>query len=140
MGRIGLWRIYFGRGQIIELPDGVRWRLKAVGNRGAISPLIVDRVDRKIVFGAAVAGGYGINGRDYAYRLFADRKVGIFRPDVWYLRQHEEETAVVHRSRSIIEAATEVPVQVVLLAFALAEYGIPGENGLGVPRFQWGVS
>ena len=138
-GRSGLWRIYFGRGQLIELSDGVRWRLSAVGTRGGLNPLIVDRLGRKIVTGAAWTGGYGINGRDYAYRLSADRKFGMVRPDTWFLRKGEEESAVIDRSASIIEASTELPVQVVLLAFALAEYGIPGEEGMGVPRFQWGV-
>jgi len=82
-------------------------------------------------------GNYGINGRDYAHSLHPMEARRWARPDSWVLREHEDELAVFHRHARRVEAVRPVPLAAALAAFAVIDYGIPGERGLGVPRFRW---
>lgn len=137
LGRPGWWRIFFGRGQPIELADGTPWRLRAVGLAGAICPVIVDRDFRKVAQAAPGPGGYGLNGRDWGYVLSPWERHRFVRANQWILREHEEELAVVTRSPWEITTTSPVPLGAAILALTLALYSIPGESDLGVPRFRW---
>lgn len=137
LGRPGWWRIFFGRGQRIELPDGTSWRLRSIGLAGAICPVIVDREFRKVAQAAPGPGGYGLNGRDWGYVLSPWERHRFARANQWILREHEEELALVTRSPWEITTASPVPLGAAILALTLALYSIPGESDLGVPRFRW---
>ena len=139
LARPGWWRIFFGRGQLIELADGTRWRLRAVGMAGAICPVIVDSEVRKVAQAAPHHGGYGINGRDWAYVLFAAHSRRFARANQWILREHEENVATVSRTPWEINLTTPIPLGAAILALTLMRYAIPGESGMGVPRFRWGA-
>lgn len=137
LGRPGWWRIFFGRGQPIELADGRRWRLRAVGMAGAICPVIVDTDLKKVAQAIPGPGGYGLNGRDWAYVLSPWERHRFVRANQWILREHEREVALVTRSPWEIATTSPVPVGAAILALTLSLYSIPGESDLGVPRFRW---
>ena len=139
LGRPGWWRIFFGRGQMIELADGTRWRLRAVGKAGAICPVIVDTDMRKVAQAAPSHGGYGINGRDWAYVLFPSEKHRFVRANQWVLREHDENVGLVSRTPWEITTTSPVPLGAAIVALTLTTYSIPGESHLGVPRFRWGA-
>lgn len=137
LGRPGWWRIFFGRGQPIELADGRRWRLRAVGIAGAICPVIVDGDMRKVAQAAPHHGGYGLNGRDWDYVLSPSERHGFVRANQWILRTQSEDVARVSRTPWEITTTSPVPLGAAILALTLALYSIPGESDLGVPRFRW---
>lgn len=139
LGRPGWWRIFFGRGQPIELADGTRWRLRALGMAGVICPVIVDAAPRKVAHAAPHHGGYGINGRDWAYFLFPAERHPFVRANQWILRRHDEEVGLVTRTPWEITTTSAVPFGAAILAMTLTRYEIPGESDLGVPRFRWGA-
>lgn len=138
LGRSGLWRIFFGRGQPIELADGSRWRLRSLGMAGAICPVIVDSETRKVALAAPHHGGYGLNGPDWAYVLYPSERHRFVRSNHWILREYEENVGVVTRTPWRIETTSPVPLGAVVLALSLAVYAIPGESKLEVPRVRWG--
>ena len=71
IGRFGWFRIFFGPGQRIRLPDGTRWRLKSIGRTRYISPLIVNDEGLRVAEAApGIKKAYGINGPDYAFTLY----------------------------------------------------------------------
>ena len=137
LGRPGWWRIFFGRGQPIELADGTRWRLRAVGMAGAICPVIVDSDFRKVAQAAPDHGGYGINGKDWAYVFFPTERHRLVRANQWILRRHEENVGLATRTPWEITTTSPLPVGAAILTLTLIRYAIPGESGLGVPRFRW---
>lgn len=139
LGRAGWWRIFFGRGQPIELADGRRWRLRATGMAGAICPVLVDSEVRKVAFAAPAHGGYGINGADWAYILYPAERRRFARSNEWILREFEEDVGVASRSPRRVETTTAVPLSAVLLTLTLVVFAIPGENKLFVPEFRWGT-
>lgn len=137
MGHAGWFRIFFGRGQRVELTDGTRWLLCAVSAGSDIWPLIVDTSRRKVAVAASVHGTYGINTRDAAYVLYP---AGSGRHDrrSWRLRQFEDEVAALTRDPQVIDTIVPVPLGVVLLSFVLARYGLPSDSAAKVPAFTWG--
>ena len=138
LGRFGWWRIYFGRGQRIELADGTSWRLRAIDSADAICPVIVNTENKKVALAAPFHGVYGLNGADWSYVLYPAKKRGFTRPNHWILRHHEDDVAVVSNSPTGVEASEPVPLGAVFLSFVLTRYAIPGESGLGVPPMRWG--
>ena len=137
LGRSGSWRIFFGRGQVIELADGTRWRLRAIGSSGAICPVIVDADGKKVGLASPHVGGYGINGPDWAYVMYGARRSRLIRPSRWILREHEDDVAVVTRTPRAIVTEAPVPLAAAILCLTLTTHSIPGESDLGVPSFSW---
>jgi hypothetical protein len=140
LGRSGSWRIFFGRGQVIELPDGTRWRLRAVGKASAICPVIVDADGRKVALASPHHGGYGLNGPDWAYVLYPTKQHRFIRSNRWILRHHEQDIGVVTRTPREIAATSPVPIGAVILSLMLTVHATPGEAELGIPAFRWGTS
>ena len=85
----------------------------------------------------AVAGNYGINGRDYAYTL-NPAEGGWGRAGVWDLFAGEHPVARLTRRPLRASFAEPVPLPAVLLALLLARSGIPGEGSRFIPDFRWG--
>ena len=137
MGRMGWFRIYLGHGQRIELPDGVRWTVRSIGDRGTIRPLIVDSARRKIAIAGSSYGAYGINGKDYGCVLYPADKPRLGRANRWILRQHEDELAIINRYPLSVEALLPVHLGAVLLSFVLVRYGLPEDAAPRVPTFHW---
>ena len=99
--------------------------------------MIVDTDLKKVAQAIPGPGGYGLNGRDWAYALSPWERHRFVRANQWILREHEEELAVVTRSPWEITTTSPVPLGAAILALTLALYSIPGESDLGVPRFRW---
>ena len=137
MGRTGWFKIFIGRGQRIELPDGAHWTVKAIGVRGAIRPLIVDSERRNIAIAGSSHGTYGINGKSYGCALYPAEKPRFGRANRWILREHEDELAIIQRSPLTIEASLPVHLGAVLLSFVLVRYGLPEDSVPRVPPFYW---
>lgn len=137
MGRTGWLRIYMGRGQRIELADGVVWKIRAVGTRGSMVPAIFDPSGRKIAMAGSSHGAYGINGRRFAYNLYPGEKLLLGRANRWILRHFEEEIATVTRHPLSIEATLPVHLGAVLLSFVLVRHGLPEDSVPGIPSFRW---
>jgi hypothetical protein len=136
MGRTGRIKVFFGRGQRIELADGSQWRLTSLRTGGAICPAILDDGKRKITLSSVVAGGYGINGKTYGFTLHRGEKKRFSRENRWILRNYEDEIATVTRYPSAINASAPVHLGSVLVALTLARYGILGEWRPGF-EFRW---
>jgi hypothetical protein len=134
MGRTGSIKVFFGRGQRIELADGSQWRLISLGRGGAICPAILDDGKRKIALSSVLEGGYGINGKTYGFTLYPGERKRFSRENRWILRCYEDEIATVTRYPSAIDASAPVHLGAVLLAFTLARYGVLGEWR---PRFRF---
>lgn len=128
LGRAGWFKLFLGRGQRVELADGTRWRLTAVGRHGGICPAILDASRRKIAISSIAEGGYGINGKAYGLFLFGADKRTMSRPDRWILRRHDVEVAEVTRYPAAIETVEPVHLGAVLLSFTLIRQGIVGES------------
>lgn len=139
LGRMGYLRIFFGRGQMVELADGAKWTLKSISHGGTIRPLIVDDRRRKIAMAGLNHGAYGINGRDYAYVLHPITPPRFGRATRWMLTDTDEVTATVTRSPMAIEAHHPVHLGAVLLSFLLVRFGLPEESAPKVPAFRWGA-
>jgi hypothetical protein len=138
LGRTGWFKIYFWSGQRIELSDGEQWRLRSVGARGSISPLIVNAEGRIVAMAGLRDGSYGISGRDFACALYPAHKPRIGRANRWILRHFEQELALITRHPLSVEAAAPVHLGAVLLSFALVRFGLPDEATPGIPEFRWG--
>ena len=135
-GRWGWFKVFFGFGVRIELPDGDRWRIRSVGVGGAIWPVIVDSSRRKVATAGIAHGTYGINTKHGAFVFIPSGRRGAGRKR-WMLRRFEEELAVVTRSPLSVEAMHPVPLGAVLMCFVLMRYGIPGESAPRFPSFRW---
>jgi hypothetical protein len=140
LGRAGWWRIFFGRGQRIELPGGRRWRLRATGRAGAICPVIVDQDARKVAIAAPAEAGYGLSGAGWSYLLYPAEGKRFARSNQWVLRELDENVGVATRSPRFVETSVAVPLSAVLLVLTLVVYAIPGEDKLFVPEFRWSTS
>ena len=134
MGRSGLIKVMFGRGQRVELADGTVWRVKAMGIAGSICPAVFDADRRKIAISSLRDGKYGVNGRDFGCILFAADKPRFSRADQWIMREYETELAELTRYPSSIRADEPVHLGAAILSFALMKYGILGESA---PRFNF---
>lgn len=133
LGRDGWFRVFFGRGRCVELPDGTDWRIRSGGIGGQLVPVVMCPTG-KLAIGSSVGGrAYGINGRDYAFRFFSTRSKGFDRSP-WLLTEYDLELA--RFARNAVQAAHPVPLAAVLLCFTLIKYGVPGEERL-VPQFTW---
>jgi hypothetical protein len=138
LGRGGFLKIYFGSGQRIELPDGERWRMRAMGARGAICPVIVDSSGRKVAFAGVGNGAYGLNTTGAAAILFPVERRHLSGANRWALGDRTEQIAEVTLSPPSIDAHRPVPLGMVFLCFALARYGIPGESTPRLAAGGWG--
>ncbi|MDR9449723.1 MAG: hypothetical protein RI637_00780 [Acidimicrobiia bacterium] len=135
LGRDGWFRVFFGRGRRVELPDGTAWRVAAIGAGGCIVPVVLCERGKLAVAAAHGTRSYGINGRDYAYNLYRQSRAGL-RHSTWSLREHDTVLATF-RLHSMF-ADHPVPLAAALLGFTLIKYGVPGEADSGVPQFRWG--
>ena len=97
LGRLSWFNVFFGPGQLVVLPDGTRWRVRAFSRSRWVCPMVA------VEGGGAIArsgpGGdrtYGINTRDHAYSLSpAEARRGRARR--WMLVEHETEVATFGR-------------------------------------------
>jgi hypothetical protein len=139
LGRMGWFRIYFGRGQRIELADSIRWTLTSMTTGGMISPVILAGDGRKVAQAGLRDGTYGINGRDYAAVLHpAEAALRFGRANRWQISDREGELATVIRSPLAVTAQRPVHLGAVLLSFALVRFGLPEESSPKMPTFRWG--
>ena len=139
LGRMGWFRIYFGRGQRIELADGTRWTLTSRTTGGTIGPVILDQSGRKVTQAGFRHGTYGLNGRDYACVLHPADTRGFGRANRWMLSNDDGELAVVTRSPLQVSARRPVHLGAVLMSFALVRFGLPEESAPVMPSFRWGA-
>jgi hypothetical protein len=137
LGRYSALSIYFGRGQRIDLPGDIRWRLVAIERGSHLCPVVVDRARGRLAVAAASAGSYGINGRDYAYTL-NPAEAGWGRPRCWDLWSGEGTQARLTRHPFVAECLGPVPLPALLLALLLTRFGIPGEGERFLPEMHWG--
>jgi hypothetical protein len=140
LGRYGALNIYFfGPGQKIALPWGVRWRLTAAARGSGLTAVVANEDHRRLAVAApgAVAGNYGVNGRDYAYTL-NPAEGGFGRARLWDLFAGEDAVARFTRRPFGAVCTAAVPLPVVLLGLLLTRYGIPGEKELRMPQLNWG--
>jgi hypothetical protein len=137
LGRYSALSIYFGRGQKIDLPGGVHWRLAAIERGSHLCPVVVDRARGRLAVAAASAGSYGINGRDYAYTL-NPAEAGWGRPHRWDLWSGEGARAHLTRHPFGAECLGPVALPALLLALLLTRFGIPGEGERFLPEMHWG--
>lgn len=127
LGKDGFYRVFFGGGRRVELPDGTPWRIRAYEVGHQIVPMVT--CDDGKLAAASVVGkrSYGIAGRDFAYTFFLVRQSGEAK-SYWSLWNGDKESAAFSRSRVI--AHDPIPLAVDLLCFTLARYGVPGEAEL----------
>lgn len=134
LGRDGWFRVFFGRGRRVGLPDGTAWRIAAAGSAHCIVPLVTSKAGKYAVAAPHGKRYFFVNGRDYAYKLTPLSGAG-FRKQTWVLLEREVELATFE-SRSM-RATLPVPLAAALLCFTLIKYGIPGQAGLAIPEFRW---
>ncbi|MBS1196094.1 MAG: hypothetical protein H6R33_814 [Actinobacteria bacterium] len=130
---------FFGPGQKVALPWEVAWRLTSIPRGSALAAVVANEEGRRLAMASpgAVAGHYGINGRDYAFALNpAEARLG--RARAWDLSAGEEVVGRFTRRPFGGVCAVPLPLPAVLLALLLTRFGIPGENGLRVPQLNWG--
>jgi hypothetical protein len=137
IGRAGWLRIYMGPGQKIELADSVQWRIRAVGNRGSMVPVVFDAQRRKIAIAGSSHGTYAINGKDFAYALYAGEKLLLGRANKWVLRHYEDEVATITRHPLSIHATVPVHLGAVLVSFVLVRHGLPDDTVPRIPSLSW---
>lgn len=135
LGRDGWFRVFFGPGRRVELPNGTQWRVAATGAGGCIVPVVTCEQGKLATAEPAGHRAYGVNGPDHAYNLYPSNTSRHARL-TWTLREHDIELATF-ASRSM-NADHPVPLAVVLVCFTVIKYGVPGESSLFVPQFSWG--
>ncbi len=134
LGRGGWFRIFFGRGRRIELPDGTIWRVAATETGPYIVPIVTSASGKLAIAVPHGEKSYVISGRDFAYNFYPTSRRGL-RKSSWTLREHDVEHAFFESRSSF--ASHEVPLAAMLLCFTLIKYGVPGESALGIPQFRW---
>ena len=137
MGRTGWLRIYMGPGQRITIADGEHWRVRAIGTRGSMVPVIFDSSGRRIAMAGSNHGTYGITGRDFACSLYPADNPLVGRANKWTLRQFEDELANITRYPLSVEAKIPTHLGAVFLSFILVRHGLPDDSVPGVPSFRW---
>lgn len=131
LGRDGSMRIFFGPGRRVVLATGTEWRIKSNTSGRFITPLVVSGTGKVAVSGPLYAKqSYGINGSDYGINVIPQDRVGLRRPRMWALRQHETDVAHLDYVERWVETSEPVRLSAVLLAFTLITHGIPGEARL----------
>lgn len=125
---------FFGKGQRIALPEGVRWRVTAVARGPALATVLYDEARGRLAMAAAgaAAGNYGIVGKDYAYTL-NPAEGGWGRARIWELFAGERPVARLTRRPFGAQCAEPVPLPALLLSLLFVRFGIPGENELRMP-------
>jgi len=139
LGRMGWFRIYFGRGQRIELVDGTGWTLTSTTTGGTISPVILDQSGRRVAQAGFRHGTYGLNGRNYAAVLHRADTSGRGRANRWMISDDDGELAIVTRSPLSVTTRRPVHLGAVLISFALVRFGLPEESAPVMPSFRWGA-
>ncbi len=134
LGRDGWFRVFLARGQKVELPDGSRWRIAAVGVGPYIEPIVTSPTGKLAIGSPYGKRSYHINGRDFAYDLYPSSVSGA-RTRSWTLREHETDLATFGRFSMV--ADHPIPLAAALLCFTLIKHGVPGEAPLGIPEFRW---
>ena len=137
LGRMGYFRIYFGRGQRVELADGTIWTVTSAVSGGSIRPLIVDEAARRVATAGLNHGTYGINGRDYACVFHPGQARRLGRANRWMLTDGDQVLATVTRSPLSVMAHRPIHMGAVLLSFLLARFGLPEESAPQIPAFRW---
>jgi hypothetical protein len=140
LGRFSALNIYFfGPGQKIILPGGIEWRLTAIPFGPSLAAVVINERRQRLAMASAgaVAGKYGINGRDYAYTL-DPAEGGLGRASAWHLCCGEQIIAGFRRRPFGATCTSPVPLPAVLLTLLLARFGIPGENEVRIPKLNWG--
>lgn len=131
LGRDGSMRVFFGPGRRVRLANGTEWRIKSGTLGRFITPMIVSEAGKIAVSGPLYAKqSYGINGREYGMHVIPQDRIGLRRPRMWVLRQHETDAAHLDYFDQTVEVVEPVPLSAVLLAFTLITHGIPGEAEL----------
>lgn len=136
IGRAGWLRIYMGPGQKIELADQTRWKIRAIGSKGSMVPVIFDSNGRKIAIAGSSHGTYGINGRDFAYALYPGEKLLFGRANKWILRHFEDEVATITRLPLSIDATVPIHLGAALLSFVLVRHGLPEDSVPSIPSLR----
>jgi hypothetical protein len=134
LGRDGWIRVFLGRGQKVELPDGTKWRMTAVGAGPYIEPIVTSETGLVAIGSPYGRRSYHLNGRDFAYDLYRS-SASTAGKQSWALREHERDIATF--GSSSLNAGYPVPLAAALLCFILIKHGVPGEAPLGVPEFRW---
>jgi hypothetical protein len=116
MGRTGWLRIYMGPGQRITIADGDYWRVRAIGTRGSMIPVIFDSSGLRIAMAGSNHGTYGITGRDFACSLYPAENPLVGRANKWTLRQFEDELATITRYPLSVEAKLPTHLGAVFLS------------------------
>ena len=141
MARYSALNIYFfGKGQRVDLPWGVHLAPhRHCPTAPGLAAVVANEHRQRLAMATpgAVAGNYGINGRDYAYTLNpAEGRLG--RARLWDLFAGEEPVARFARRPFGGVCTAPVPLPAVLLCLLLVRFGIPGENELRMPVLNWG--
>ncbi len=137
VGRIGWFRVYFGRGVPVELADGSRWRIRARTIGGFLCPVIVDGERLQIAVGSPGQGrDYDITCRDFGYGLFPASPKPRSR-ERWSLRLHETEVATVRLHPLSADATDPVHIGALVISFVLIRYGLPDETRPRLSSFSW---
>lgn len=129
VGRYSALNIFLGRGQRIGLPEGVHWRLRSAPWSRFVCPRVVDGAGLRLAISAPGHGNYAITCRDRGFTLIpAERRPG--RPRAWQLLEFDEPVAAIRRNPYVASVTRPVPLQAVLLSFALSAFGVMGEKDL----------
>lgn len=134
LGRDGWFRLYFGRGRRVELPDGKPWRIHSVETAGQLLPIVTCPDGKLAVSVSMGARSYGIHGRDFAYSLYRSEP-GVLGRSAWILREHETELA--RFGAGGVHAERPIPLAAALLGFTLIKHGVPSDAAPSVPKLQW---
>lgn len=137
LGRFGWLSVFLGRGQRVMLSDGREWRIRSKERAGNISLVIEGTDGGLIAFGSSRPGGYGLNGKSWAYVVAPTGRRMLRRDNRWLLRGFDEVVGTVTANPNSLEATQPVPIAAALLCLDLVRYGIPGESRLNVPSFRW---
>lgn len=137
IGRYSALNIFFGWGQRIRLADGSRWRLRTMGTAANIRPTIVNSEGQRVAQASQRIGTYGITGKEWGYVLLPNEATKLVRPQHWTLAQLDDHVAQLTRRPRRVITSEPVPLAAILLAFALIDLGIVGEDRPRIPAFKW---
>ena len=139
LGQPGWLRIMLGKGQSIELADGTRWRLVSMEKTKWICLVVVAEAGGKVALAEPAEGvRYRISTRDRGYDLIPARSGGsMWRSRDWIMYEYGEAVATLTRRPPTVSTETPISLGAVFVALAAMEYGIPGEDDMGVPPLRW---
>jgi len=134
VGRLSWFNVFLGRGMLVVLPNGTRWRVGAAARSRWVCPVVVDERGGAVARSGPGDANYGISTREHAYSL-NPATGGSRRAQRWTLHEYESEVAVFERQPFTVMAAEPVALGVVVLARVLCAFGVLGERDL-MPRMQ----